>query len=222
MPVSTINLLSLKTSIPTFLLTLHQTSLQPLVIAKVARWIITPSSLSTAALLQPWDLLLILPHASPSLPANLLAMIHDQWCIQAGIPSKLTASFATTNQQLLHPSAETIPPLTGALSHPNLAPSSQALELSPELLQWISNAKSPKGAVSMLNLLAFHPGRKDQYLQYGHAFAESIGSKRGGVAKIVGKAIPGTCSDGCQEWEEVCYTLCGLWGSLYKDSEKGG
>lgn len=214
MPVSIIILLSLKTSIPTFVLTLRQTSLKPLVVAKVARWIITPSSLSTAALLQrsqPWDLLLILPLASPSLPSNLLGMIQDQWSIQAGIPSKTLASFQTTNKQLLHPSAEDIPPPTGALSHPKIAPSSQALELSAELLQWISSARSPKGAVSMLNLLAFHAGRKDEYLQYGQAFAESIGSARGGVAKLVGKVIPGTCSDGCQDWEEVC-TLWSVGG----------
>lgn len=53
----------------------------------------------------------------------------------------------------------------------------------------------------MLNLLAFNPGMKDQYLKYGKAFAESIGSSRGGVAKIVGKVVPGSCSDG---WDEVC------------------
>lgn len=55
----------------------------------------------------------------------------------------------------------------------------------------------------MLNLLAFLPGRKEEYLKYGQAFAESVGSRRGGVAKVVGKVIPGSCSDGCEEWEEV-------------------
>lgn len=210
MPVSTITLLSLNTSIPKFITTLQKTSLKPLLIAKVARWIITPSTLSTAALLQPsqpWDILLILPGASPSLPEQLQDMIKDQWSIQTGIPSRLLVSFETTNEKLLHPSANDIPPLTGALSHPRIANSSQALELSDELRQWISSSQSPKGAVSMLNLLAFQAGKKDEYLKYGKAFAESIGSSRGGVAKIVGRVVPGTCSDGCQEWEEVCKVL---------------
>jgi hypothetical protein len=207
MPVSTIILLSLETSIPKFISTLHKTTLKPLVIAKVARWIITPSTLSKVALLQPsqpWDILLILPGASNQLPENLRGIIKDQWSIQAGIPSRLLASFNSTNEHLLQPSAGEIPKLTGALSHPRIAKSSQALELSDELRQWISSGQSPKGAVSMLNLLAFQAGRKDEYLKYGKAFAESIGSRRGGVAKIVGKVVPGGCSDGCQEWEEVC------------------
>jgi len=211
MPISTIILLSLDTSIPKFITTLHKSSFKPLVIAKVARWIITPSELSTVALLrpsQPWDILLILPGASHSLPEDLQGMIRDQWSIQAGIPSKLLASFNSTNNRLLHPSAEEIPDLTGALSHTIIAKSSQALELSDELRQWISSGKGPKGAVSMLNLLAFQAGRKDEYLKYGKAFAESIGSRRGGVAKIVGKVVPDTCSDGCQEWEEVCSRGC--------------
>ncbi len=207
MPISTIILVSLKTSIPRFIIALHKTSLRPLVIAKVARWIITPSQLSSKPLLhpaKPWDLLLILTGASELLPENLQSMIKDRWSIQAGVPSKVIASFASTNERLLRPSAGDILPLTGALSNPKIAESSQALELSDEIRQWISSSKSPKGAISMLNLLAFHAGKKDEYLKYGKAFAESIGSRRGGIAKIVGRVVPGTCTDGCQEWEEVC------------------
>ena len=57
----------------------------------------------------------------------------------------------------------------------------------------------------MLNLLSFHPGQKGQYQKYGAAFAESVGSKRGGVAKLVGKVVPESCSEnaGEGEWEEV-------------------
>ncbi len=42
----------------------------------------------------------------------------------------------------------------------------------------------------MLNLLAFKPGLKESYLEYGKAFAESIGSRRGGNAKLVGNIVP--------------------------------
>lgn len=54
----------------------------------------------------------------------------------------------------------------------------------------------------MLNLLAFKPGRKEDYLKYGAEFARSIGSKRGGNAKIVGSVIHGKGDDG-EGWDEV-------------------
>ncbi len=43
----------------------------------------------------------------------------------------------------------------------------------------------------MLNLLSFHPNpeAKKSYVKYGAAFAQSIGAKRGGLAKIVGSVI---------------------------------
>ena len=69
--------------------------------------------------------------------------------------------------------------------------SSQSLELSDELNNWIntfitSGTKESKGAVSMFNLLAFNPGLTSEYLYYGDAFSASIGAKHGGNAKIVG------------------------------------
>lgn len=58
----------------------------------------------------------------------------------------------------------------------------------------------------MLNLLAFVPGKKEEYLKYGAEFARSIGSKRGGNAKIVGSVIhperQGEDGDG-EAWDEV-------------------
>lgn len=207
MPVCTIHLLSLSASLPDFLTTLRNSSLKPLVTAKVARWIITPTELSKDTLLhpsQPWDLFLILPSSSERLPKEIESIIKDHWSIKAGIPSKLVDSFHSTNKRLLHPASGDVPSLTGALSHPKIAESSQALELNDELQGWITSGKGPKGAISMLNLLAFRPGKKEKYLKYGKAFAESIGSSRGGVAKIVGKVVPQSCSDGCEEWEEVC------------------
>jgi hypothetical protein len=55
----------------------------------------------------------------------------------------------------------------------------------------------------MLNLLAFKPGKKADYLHYGAEFARSIGSRRGGDAKIVGSVIhDGKNADG-DVWDEV-------------------
>lgn len=208
MPVCTIFLLSLDTSIPPFISKLRESSLQPLITAQVVRWIITPTTLSKHSLITPtypWDLMLILPNSVTSLPAGIQPMIHQSWSIQAGIPSKLLQNFPTRNARLLHPPLGDIPPLTGPLSQSRVVESAQALELSRELREWITSGKGPQGAVSMLNLLAFLPGKKEEYLKYGQAFAESVGSRIGGVAKIVGKVVPGSCSDGCGGWEEVSY-----------------
>lgn len=55
----------------------------------------------------------------------------------------------------------------------------------------------------MLNLLAFKPGLKEEYLKYGSAFAKSVGSKRGGIAKIVGSVIHEGESKDRGEWDEI-------------------
>ena len=207
MPICTVQLLSLNSSIDTFLTALRNSCLKPLTVARVVRWIITPTSLSREPLLSQspsWDLLLILPDAVKSLPADLESLVRSTWSIQAGVPSKLISSFESRNSQLLYPLPGTVRLLTGSLWNPQKADSTQSLELTDHLQSWIQGGKSPKGAISMLNLLAFKPGRKEQYLKYGKAFSESVGSRRGGVAKLVGKIVPTTCSDGCSEWEEVC------------------
>jgi hypothetical protein len=57
----------------------------------------------------------------------------------------------------------------------------------------------------MLNLLAFKEGMKKEYLKYGAEFAKSVGSRRGGNAKIVGTVIhpqDGT-SDSGDGWDEI-------------------
>jgi len=56
----------------------------------------------------------------------------------------------------------------------------------------------------MLNLLAFKPGLKEEYLKYGAEFAKSIGKRRGGVAKLVGSVVHG--GDGPESgdgWDEI-------------------
>ena len=210
MPICTVKLLSLSSSIDTFLTALRNSSLKPIIVARVIRWIITPTSLSREPLLSqspPWDLLLILPDAVRSLPANLESLVRRTWSIQAGVPSKLRSSFELRNSKLLYPPPNAVPLLTGSLSNPQKAESTQSLELTDDLQIWIQGGRAPKGAISMLNLLAFKPGLKDQYLKYGKAFSESVGSRRGGVAKLVGRIVPETCSDGCLEWEEVCLSF---------------
>lgn len=101
----------------------------------------------------------------------------------------------------------------------------------------------------MLNLLAFWPGKEahESYLQYGKAFGESIGKRRGGKAKIVGKVVvaaggQGTSQKRRQEgegekrdhqdgwWDEVALahypsrfpSLSLLYTDMWKPENQGG
>lgn len=200
MPLCTLHLLALQDTVhnahSTFLSTVQKADPAPLVISRVIRWIILPTKLSTDPLLARnihWDFLLILPSTDP-LPESLKKLVQHHWHVAAGIPSRLLSDFHGKNQKLLHPDPSSVPQLTGSLDAPKIADSAQDLELSPELQQWVKDFSSKcgargHGAVSMLNLLSFKPGMKSQYLKYGAAFAGSIGSKRGGDAKLVGTVV---------------------------------
>ena len=210
MPVCTVFLLSLDCSIPEFLHTLKSITLKPLTVARVVRWIVQPTRLSKNDLLNvssAWDLLLILPDALRSLPNPLESLVRRAWMIQSGIPSKILQSYGDNNNDLLMPRASQIPPSTSSTANLRKAESTQDLELTDELNEYIQLDQCPSGAVSMLNLLAFRPGRREQYMKYGKAFSDSAGSRRGGVAKLVGKIVPSSCSDGCNEWDEVSTDL---------------
>ncbi|KAH7317776.1 hypothetical protein BKA65DRAFT_438873 [Rhexocercosporidium sp. MPI-PUGE-AT-0058] len=207
MPICTIHLLSLTCPLQTFLHTLSTTPLKPITISRVIRWIILPTTLSTSPLLAQnihWDVLLILPSsANTPLPPALKNQIKHHWSIEAGVPSRLLKDYEVKNRRLLRPEKGDVPALTGSLDKLMkgggkgggiMKESSQDLELSPELLSWIetftsSGTREGSGAVSMLNLLAFKEGMKEEYLKYGRAFAEGAGSRRGGEAKIVGSVI---------------------------------
>jgi hypothetical protein len=208
MPICTLRLLSLGVPIPQFLQSLSSSKVKPLVISRVVRWIILPTSTSTSELLAQnihWDILLILPSTDP-LPQDLQKLVQHQWSVQAGVPSRLVQDFEAKNKKLLKPEKSDVPPLTGALDRASIADSAQGLELSPELLRWAEEFGKAEGsgAVSMLNLLAFKPGLKSEYLKYGAEFAKSVGSRRGGNAKIVGSVIhSGGQGDGGEGWDEV-------------------
>ncbi|EPE25107.1 hypothetical protein GLAREA_11688 [Glarea lozoyensis ATCC 20868] len=195
MPACAVHLISLSSpcTLAQFITALKShKDIKPLTIARVVRWIILPSSISTSELLAQnihWDLLLILPDTNP-LPFSLGSKIAHQFTLQAGIPSRLLSSFAEKNERLLHPTAP-LPELIGSLNKRLFSSSSQDLSLSSSLHKWVATFGQAEGsgAVSMLNFLAFKPGKKEEYLKYGAEFAKSIGSKRGGDAKLVGTVI---------------------------------
>jgi len=202
MPACVLHLVSLSVPRQRFLTALSSSALKPLIIAKVIQWIIRPEKLSVSPLLHPsspYDLFII-TEGPAQLPDELKSMVKAYWSLNAGVPSRLVKGFGGKNEKILHPEKGTVPALTGALDKPRMGDSSQTLELTGELRDWIKNfsKEEGRGAVSMLNLLAFKPGMKEEYLKYGKAFAESIGAKRGGNAKIVGNVIEKE-----QGWDEI-------------------
>ncbi|KAI9725355.1 MAG: hypothetical protein M1828_003205 [Chrysothrix sp. TS-e1954] len=215
MPLATLHLLAFQDAPKTLRRVLrHLTTLKPapLTISQPVRWIIRPESIDKTRLLQPqasqWHLLVIVLGNSKVAPltADLTLLVVDHFSLAFGVPSKvLTDDWPARNNSLLHPPAQS--ELTGALKDPKIAGSSQGLELTNELRtfaqEWDRDGDK-KGAVSMLNLLAFHPGEEahNEYAKYGKAFAESIGSKRGGIAKLVGRTVPDQ-GQKPPEWEEV-------------------
>ncbi|TKA70160.1 hypothetical protein B0A49_05949 [Cryomyces minteri] len=194
MPLCTLHLIALQpsTSLAAFLAHLAQTTPRPLIVAKVLRWIITPTTLSVDPLLaHSWDVLVLLPTAAAAaLPAQLAPHAAAVFTLRAGVPSRLVAGFAARNARLLHPAPASVPALTGSLERPRVAASAQQLEYTAELARWIRACRVP-GPVTMLNLLAFRAGdaAKASYLRYGAAFAAGVGARRGGVAKIVGGVV---------------------------------
>lgn len=208
MPVSTLHLLSLNTSLSNFLSALRQSSLKPLTVGRVVRWVILPKSISTGPLLASnthWDVLITVANADP-LPQDLQKHVTNSWTVMAGIPSRILKDFDKKNNRLLSPSSGDVPPLSGTLDKPRVADSAQGLELSGELMDWVKEFSKAegRGAVSMLNLLSFNPGQKSEYLKYGAAFAESVGKKRGGDAKLVGTVVNvSTSPKGVKEWDEI-------------------
>ena len=211
MPLTTLHLIALAsgTSAQAYRKVIYSASIQPLVVSRVVRWIIRPEKLSVSRLLDiKWDLLVIVP-ASTVLPSNLLRkdLVSEHWSITAAVPSRLTNDFSQKNERLLHPRQGDVPALTGSMSKPRMAKSSQGLEVNDELLNWSKNFELGKGAMSMLNLLAFNPGKEAHasYLRYGKAFAESIGARRGGHAKFVGRVMPAQGTDGedTAGWDEI-------------------
>lgn len=158
-----------------------------------------------------WDLLLIL-RGPDGLPGALRELTRAVYTLSAGIPSRIVDSFPATNAALLHPPKGSVPALTGALARPRIARSAQKLEYTEAMGSWLQayDPHGDKGAVSMLNLLAFHAGAAAhaEYMKYGKAFAESIGKRRGGNAKIVGKVVRGGENAGPEAlngegWDEV-------------------
>jgi hypothetical protein len=205
MPLCDLHLIALKStsSVQAFLKSLRAHRINPIIQSRVIRWVILPSSLSAVPLLAMntrWDLLIVLP-SDTKIHHEALSQVAAQWSITAGVPSRLLNGFEEKNASLLNPPPGSVKPPDN--SNPITKASTQSLELSPELSAWIQSLpQAVRGhPISMLNLLAFNPGKKEQYGKYGAAFASRVGSRHGGDAKIVGNVVSGQGKE--EGWDEI-------------------
>lgn len=209
MPVISLHLISLHVPLLHFLAALSRSSLRPITVNRVVRWIIKPTQFSTETLLNPttkWDVLLVLPPEEDNLPRDLQKLIKNEWIVKAGVPGRILLGFGMRNERLLNPRQGDVPPRSAESKYSKGAQSAQGMELSSELQEWVTEFAKGAGAhpISMWNLLAFNEGKKASYLQYGKEFGETIGKRHGGVAKIVGKvSSTSTTPEGQHEWDEI-------------------
>lgn len=160
------------------------------VVASIPRyWVCKPEKDDVATLVNTrWDLMLLLKTPDGDLPSSIQSKIVREYKVTVGIPSKLLAKYPETNRDLLAKASSV--PLTGALDNYKTPESSQNLELSPDLFQFMGElVRDHPGPVTMLNLLHFKPDGKSSYYEYGQGF-QKAGGKRGGNAKIVGNVVP--------------------------------
>lgn len=228
MVVCQLHLISLKpgVTVASFLGKLGRDGVKPVFQARVLRWMILPTKMSAGHLLgrnTRWDLLLGLLEGDAAMPASAQADIAASWTVSCGVSAAALSGYGRLNADLLsqprgsaqipdRPPEATAAGAT-ATSSSSSDSSSQNLQPSREWAQWIAGLPAPVRAhpVSMLNLLAFHPGKKEQYKRYGAEFARRVGSRHGGRVKLVGRVLgvdgqrEARGSDGGDGWEEIAY-----------------
>ncbi|KAK3306267.1 uncharacterized protein B0T15DRAFT_526797 [Chaetomium strumarium] len=209
MVVCHLHIVSLKpgVSVASFLHNLRQNGAKPVFQARVLRWMILPRKMSTGHLLGRnihWDVLLGL-EGDGSIPASSQADIAAIWTASSGVSARALSGYGELNATLLNPLRGSVQPAELPDHSSSTSDSSENLELSPEWVQWIEALpwSVREHPVSMLNLLAFHPCKKDQYKQYGAEFSKRAGSRHGGHVKLVGRVLGSQA--GADGWEEIAY-----------------
>ncbi|KAF2400577.1 hypothetical protein EJ06DRAFT_397269 [Trichodelitschia bisporula] len=179
MPAFNLHLIALKReqSVPAFLAHIRSESINPLVQARPLRWIILPTKRSQHLLAHNihWDVLLILPDGD-ALSSTTKTYTDHIWSASVKFPAALSDGYAKFNSTLLNAPAPQIPPLSGKYPVAN------------ELADFHSKLpdRYRSHPVSMLNFLAFHPNKREQYSAYGTAFRDKISPKYETHTKLMG------------------------------------
>lgn len=173
MPALTLHLFALSpgTDPRVFARKIQQSGIKVVVASRPRHIVVHPTNLDANTLgSQKWDLLVLLQSptdTAPSLPTDLQEAVRSEYKIVVGVPSKLLGSYPERDAKLKREASSV--PLTGSLDSVRGKPSSQSLEVSPELLAFMDElTKEHDKPVTMLNLLNFHqPDGKQNYYKYG-------------------------------------------------------
>lgn len=170
MPLLTLHLLSLQpgTDVKAFVQSVQSSPDVEVVVASRPRhFVIRPEKIDVNPLtIRKWDLMLLLRSPENGIPPKLRSLISAEYSVNVGIPSKLLKTYPQRDAKLKQEASSA--PLTGALEKARNKPSSQSLELSPDLLAFMDQLmKEHDKPVTMLNLLHFQPNGKPEYYKYG-------------------------------------------------------
>jgi len=173
MPLLTLHLLCLTPTktVAAFLQDLHSNPTITLILASEPRHlVIKPNHLDVSPLTTTkWDLLVLLHSPSSALPRALQSSVTSEYKLTVGVPSKLVSRYPDHNATLIADAPNV--KLTGALAKAQemVKDDGQNLELSPELLAFMEELTETYGdkPVTMLNLLQFNDGGKQDYYKYG-------------------------------------------------------
>lgn len=173
MPGLSLHLLSLNanTNAKSFIHALRNSpGIQIIVASRPRHFVIRPTTIdSTPLTKQKWDLLILLDSPRKRIPEHLQPSIRDEYRVFVGVPSKLLATYPERDAKLKRDASSI--PLTGSLDKAQGKETSQNLELSPDLLDFMDRlSRDYDGPVTMLNLLHFVPGGKKSYFNYGQVW----------------------------------------------------
>jgi len=176
MPVLSLHLLRLGPfiTVPDFVAQLQENKTVDVIIASRPRYkLIKPTALDVDALKQHYDVLLLVKRATPFWPSEIQGSIVRDYRLDVGIPTQLFDSYPDRNAKLIDEAADV--KLTGALDKllerrkAGGGGEGQKLELDEGLLTFMEKLSKTYGdkPVTMLNLLRFNEGKKEDYLKYG-------------------------------------------------------
>lgn len=182
------------TNVQQFRDALASSSTSPLVTARVVQWLITPQ-IADYLLANNWDFMVVLK-PDDALGESITALCDHIFTVRINQPEDFLDSFQAKNHEYLHPAS--VGP-TYNLDKPLFATATQRVELTPALLAFSESPLCPAGPVSMLNLISFRPfpAARKSYAKYIEAFKAGMGSKRGGIVKLLGETV----EEG--DWDEL-------------------
>jgi hypothetical protein len=199
----TIYLLSLKTTVEQDQLStlinrickeFKNSSPKPLVIGKPQGWVVKPHhpTLGPPLTSHDWHLCIFLPGIEPGLPSSIMDHVATTWSLTTDIHNPYLDELSQNHKSLLHLSPEDATPLTGSLDGPRVNDPELEVPYTPELHEFFESvaARVPEGTrpVSMLNLMKYTPGGRNNFLNYVRVFTEErVGTKRGAIPELFGE-----------------------------------